>query len=101
MHLAGLSYHVYNRGCNREPIFRTPSDYSFLIHKAQTFLPDYELAVLACCLMPNHYHFLLRPGQDNALSAFIQRLFNSYTQHFNHVWERSGTLRGTRPIHPG
>ena len=92
MHLVGLPYHVHNRGCNRESIFRTTDDYSFLIHKAQTFLPNYALHVLAYCLMPNHYHFLLRPEKEDAISRFIQRLFNSYTQRFNSVWQRSGTL---------
>jgi putative transposase len=42
--------------------------------------------------MPNHYHLLVRPEADNALAPFIQRLFNSYTQRFNRVWRRSGTL---------
>jgi hypothetical protein len=42
--------------------------------------------------MPNHYHFLLRPEKEDALSRFIQRLFNSYTQAFNKQQDRSGTL---------
>ena len=42
--------------------------------------------------MPNHYHFLLRLEEDGALSRFIQRLFNSYTQAFNKQQGRSGTL---------
>jgi REP element-mobilizing transposase RayT len=92
VHLAGFSYHVYNRGCNREPIFRTTDDYSFLLHKAQTFLPDYPLRLLAYCLMPNHYHFLLRPEEDGAIGPFLQRLFSSYTQAFNRQQGRSGTL---------
>jgi len=53
---------------------------------------DYPLSVIAYCLMPNHYHFLLRPEEDGALSRFIQRLFNSYTQAFNKQQGRSGTL---------
>jgi len=48
--------------------------------------------VIAYCLMPNHYHFLLRPEEDGVLSRFIQRLFNSYTQAFNKQHGRSGTL---------
>ncbi len=48
--------------------------------------------MIAYCLMPNHYHFLLRPEEDGALSRFIQRLFNSYTQAFNKQQGRSGTL---------
>lgn len=92
MHIPGQYYHVYNRGCNREPIFANDGNYLFLLQRAKRFLADYSLSVIAYCLMPNHYHFLLRPGKDDALSRFIQRLFNSYTQAFNIQQGRRGTL---------
>jgi putative transposase len=92
MHLAGHYYHVYNRGCNRQPIFANAGNYLFLLRRAKSYLTDAPLSVIAYCLMPNHYHFLLRPEQDDALSPFIQRLFNSYTQAFNKQQGRSGTL---------
>ena len=92
MHLAGHYYHVYNRGCNRERIFANDDNYLFLLRRAKSFLAGYPLSVIAYCLMPNHYHFLLRPEEDSALSPFIQRLFNSYTQAFNKQQGRSGTL---------
>jgi REP element-mobilizing transposase RayT len=91
-HLADHYYHVYNRGCNRERIFANDGNYLFLLRRVQRFLVDYPLTVIAYCLMPNHYHFLLRPEEDGALSPFIQRLFNSYTQAFNKQQRRSGTL---------
>ena len=92
MYLGGHYYHVYNRGCNREQIFVNADHYVFLTRRAKTFLTDYPLKVIAYCLMPNHYHFLLRPEEDSVLSRFIQRLFNSYTQAFNKQQKRSGTL---------
>ena len=92
MYLGGHYYHVYNRGCNREQIFVNADNYVFLTRRAKTFLTDYPLKVIAYCLMPNHYHFLLRPEEDSVLSRFIQRLFNSYTQAFNKQQKRSGTL---------
>jgi len=92
MHLGGHYYHVYNRGCNRERIFVNAGNYEFLMRRAKSFLTDYPLRVIAYCLMPNHYHFLLYPEEDGVLSRFTQRLFNSYTQAFNKQQERSGTL---------
>ena len=92
MHLAGHYYHIYNRGCNREDIFANPGNYLFLLRRAKSFLKNYQLSMVAYCLMPNHYHFLLRPEEDGSLSPFIQRLFNSYTQAFNKQQHRSGTL---------
>jgi putative transposase len=92
VHLAGHYYHIYNRGCSREDIFANPGNYLFLLRRAKAFLKDYPLSMIAYCLTPNHYHFLLRPEEDGCLSSFIQRLFNSYTQAFNKQQGRSGTL---------
>ncbi|MBC7263447.1 MAG: transposase [Chloroflexi bacterium] len=92
MHLAGHYYHVYNRGSNRGRIFANPGNYLFLLKRTKLFLAGYPLSMIAYCLMPNHYHFLLRPEEDNVLSPFIQRLFSSYTQAFNKQQKRSGTL---------
>jgi putative transposase len=92
MHEAGRYYHVYNRGCNREDIFANERNYVFLLRRMKAYLCDYALSLIAYCLMPNHYHFLMRPDEDNVLSRFIQRLFNSYTQSFNRQQGRSGTL---------
>ncbi len=95
MHLAGQYYHVYNRGCNRERIFANDGNYEFLLYRVKSFLPRYALTIIAYCLMPNHYHFLLRLAQNNTLSPFIQRLFNSYTQAFN-VGTRKFPQQGRR-----
>ena len=67
-------------------------NYIFLLRRIKLYLDDYALSMIAYCLMPNHYHFLLRPDDDDVLSQFIQRLFNSYTQSFNRQQGRSGTL---------
>jgi len=92
MHQPACYYHAYNRGCNRERLFVNDENYLFLLKRAKSYLLDYRLSVIAYCLMPNHYHFLCRPEEDDSLSRYIQRLFNSYTQAFNEQQGRSGTL---------
>ena len=91
-HVAGQYYHVYNRGCNRENIFLDDENYQYLLGLADRFLPGADVSVIAYCLMPNHYHLLLRANADGSIGRFVQRLFNSYTQAFNKQHERSGTL---------
>ncbi len=91
-HVAGQCYHVYNRGCNRENIFASDENYLYLLRQAKKFLTDSSVSIIAYCLMPNHYHFLLRSDSDGAIARFIQRLFNCYTQAFNRQQGRSGTL---------
>ena len=48
--------------------------------------------MIAYCLMPNHYHFLMRQNGEVSISACIQSIFNSYTKAFNKMHGTSGTL---------
>ncbi len=50
------------------------------------------ITVIAYCLMPNHYHFLLRQDGETSIADCIQAIFNSYTKAFNKMYHRTGTL---------
>ncbi len=88
----GHYYHLYNRGCNQEPIFTDTKNYTFLLYRIKAYREIYPVSIIAYCLMPNHYHFLVRPEADDVISPFMQRLFNSYTQAYNKQQQRSGTI---------
>jgi putative transposase len=88
----GRIYHIYNRGVNRMPIFVNPNNYVYLLGKVKRLLGELPITVLAYCLMPTHYHFVLRQDADIPISIFIQRLFQTYTQAFNKQHGRKGPL---------
>lgn len=48
--------------------------------------------ILAFCLMPNHYHLLLKPKKNNGLSEFIKKINGGYAKYFNIKYNRSGNL---------
>jgi putative transposase len=48
--------------------------------------------IIAYCLNPNHYHFILRQIADRGIEKFMQRVGNGYTKYFNHKYDRSGFL---------
>ena len=91
-HISGQYYHIYNRGVEKRDIFANDENYRFLLRRIKEFLPEYPITFIAYCLMPNHYHFLIRAEEDGGVGPFLQRLFNSYTQAFNQQEKRSGTL---------
>jgi REP element-mobilizing transposase RayT len=76
----------------KRDIFTCDKNYRFLLRRITEFLPNYPVTFIAYCLMPNHYHFLIRADDDGSVGLFLQRLFNSYTQAFNKQEKRSGTL---------
>jgi len=88
----GGYYHVYNRGAGREKIFFTPANYEYCLRLIKRGRVKYGVAVIAYCLMPNHYHFLLRQETAIPLSKFINVVFSAYVQAVNSQEERTGTL---------
>src|SRR5690554_1635491 len=104
-------YHIYNHANGNENLFREEKNYSF-------FLQKYELHInpiaetIAWCLMPNHFHLLVKikseeeinstfpkfrtlekfDDKTNFISKQFANFFSSYTQSFNKVYNRRGSL---------
>ncbi len=92
MYVKNGIYHIYNRGCNKENIFYNDDNYLYLLEKLKGEKDKYKTDVLVYCLMPNHYHLLLKQKSDKPISSYIQKVFNGYVQAINKQQKRSGTL---------
>lgn len=116
----GQIYHVFNRGIDRRTVFTNKREYERMletiwlyrfVHPGINFstyatlpLParvkkraslekkKQLISLLAYCLMPNHFHFVIRQEEDNGLSKFIANITNSYTKYFNIKRTRLGPL---------
>jgi len=86
------NYHLYNRGCNREDIFRSDDNYVFLTTRLKHYSEELNISVIAYCFMPNHYHLLVKQNGGAKAGLLVQSIFNSYTKAFNKMYKRSGTL---------
>ncbi|OGK45561.1 hypothetical protein A3I50_03535 [Candidatus Roizmanbacteria bacterium RIFCSPLOWO2_02_FULL_37_9] len=53
---------------------------------------SFRISILAYCIMPTHYHFLLRQNQNTGISRFVSQIQNSFTRYFNRKHERSGPI---------
>lgn len=108
-------YHIFNRGSDKRDIFLQPRDYKRFIktfyyyhfegpkpklsllnkNNFYRFKPDpaSRLVEIFCyCLMPNHFHFMIRQLKTNGISIFMSQLGNSYTKYFNTKRKRVGPL---------
>lgn len=87
----GVIYHCLNRGNARQRLFHKPADYDAFIAilaEAQERLP---IDLLGYCLMPNHWHLVLRPAADEDLSRFMSWLGVTHVRrHHAHYQTRGG-----------
>lgn len=107
----GSYSHVYNRGVNKSLIFLDEQDYSNFIYRAKILLgiipppkrsakggirlkalPFNSMEILSYCLMPNHFHFLIKQNLVNSQKTFLHRLCTSYSTYFNKKYERVGHI---------
>jgi len=98
----GETYHIYNRGIDRGTLFFEDRNYRhFLRLYAQHVTPIAD--TFAYCLLPNHFHFLVRIKEQGDLSGLpnltglvpskrFSNLFNAYTKAVNKAYGRSGSL---------
>lgn len=88
----GQYYHLYNRGVGGNPIFFNPGNFEHCLGLIKRYHRRYGATLIAHCLMPNHYHLLVRQETDEPLSRFIGVLFNAYVQAVNRQQGRKGPL---------
>jgi len=106
-------YHVYNRGVEKRQVFSSQRDYERFLQtiyyyqfsgpkpklstykrfKFKEFYNNPKIVEIVCyCLMPNHFHFLLKQVKENGIQEFMSKLSNSYAKYFNTKHKRVGPL---------
>ena len=119
--ITGEIYHVLNRGTGGIPIFKNRYDYQKFIQiflyyqnenppvrfsrlsllskdqREEIFSrlkkeKNFRVEIIAYCLMPNHFHFLLKQTKEGGIANFIRLSTNSYARYFNTKYQRKGSL---------
>lgn len=99
-------YHLYNRGVEKRQIFLDNQDYSVFLHYLKLYLSDTlsdsgfnpnkslskEVDLLAFCLMPNHFHLLIKQNTKNAITRLMRGVCTRYSMYFNTKYRRVGGL---------
>ncbi|MCX6198693.1 MAG: transposase [Bacteroidetes bacterium] len=100
---SGEIYHIYNRGNNKQTIFFKDENYFYFLEKIRKYIyPNCD--ILAWCLMPNHFHFLIhandkscelikeRPLPVSNLVEGFRLALSSYSKAINVQEHRTGNL---------
>ena len=100
----GVVYHFFNRGNNREDLFKEDKNYHYFLSLMEKYLlPISE--IYAYCLMRNHFHIVVRINDADALEPKYQQkpflpfsnMFNAYVKAMNKMYNRTGSLFETHP----
>lgn len=97
----GFYYHIYNRGNNKEKLFHEHTDYLYFMELFKKYI--YEISNIYCfCLLPNHFHFLIRLREKDEIFSVdlknkpsyrvLSDFFNAYSKYFNYKYCRTGSL---------
>lgn len=103
----GKYYHFYNRSNNEELLFKSEENYVYFLEKYRYYLEPL-FSTLACCLMPTHFHFLVKvkgmsetpkmsdTSKVSVISIIIKKniglLLSGYTKAINKRYKRHGSL---------
>lgn len=109
----GEFYHLYNRGLEKKDIFTQSHDYShfiktFFYYQIQNPKPKFSIFrrsslylvdpskkivdIICYCLMPNHFHLLVKQLKDGGVSEFMRRFTLSYIKYRNLKYKHQGPL---------
>ena len=108
-YLPNSNYHIYNRGVEKRIIFKDDQDYKVFLSYVKEYLSPIqqgatlqyreltgkyynEITLLAFCLMPNHFHLLIRQIKKDSIIKFTRSLFTRYSMYFNKRYSRIGSL---------
>lgn len=118
-------YHIFNRSIAKYTIFNEKADFlrfldilrlyrfanfsykysKFLeldLNQRQAIINDLEksspvLVEIVCyCLMPTHFHLILRQKNENGISDYMSKVSNCYSRYFNVKHKRKGPLWESR-----
>jgi len=111
----GEFYHIYSRGVDKRLIFLDLEDrrrfirllylcngskpivYKDVRKKSLGLFERGEIltSIGAYCLMPNHFHFLLKESTEGGIVRFMAKLLTAYSSYFNRKYDRTGALFGS------
>ncbi len=109
----GTFYHIFDRAVGDEDLFRSTENYNFFLKKIKKYWEPY-FTIYAYCLLPNHFHFVVRSNSLNKTNEILEQfqikkeltpetfhknslqscgsLLNSYVKSYNKYYKRKGGL---------
>nr|WP_018882225.1 transposase [Thioalkalivibrio sp. ALE27] len=82
--LPHIPHHVVQRGHNRQVVFAGPDDYERYLEDLRELSSALEIRVYVYCLMTNHVHLLLGPGEEVAAMGQLMKALAARATRYEH-----------------
>jgi putative transposase len=90
--LVGHCYHVINRGNRRATVFHDARDYDAFMNILAATAARFDVGIIAACIMPNHFHFVLRPMAKGELSRWLHWVLTTQVARYRRVHGTEGRI---------
>lgn len=88
----GEIFHIYNHAVDNFLLFYVEEDYDYFLSIFKNKLEKIPAEIYAYCLMPNHYHFLIRQVSDKTIYKLFNYAYISYARYYNNRYNRKGHI---------
>ncbi len=88
----GSIFHIYNKTMQTLKLFYKDNDYLWFLQRFGNVLNNYPATIFAYCLMPNHFHFLIRQDSEKPLYSLFNHSLSPYVRHLNYKLKRKGPI---------
>ena len=87
----GWVFHALNRAVARLPLFQNDADYEAFERILVEAHERFPLEIFTYCVMPNHWHFMMRPLEDGQLTDFLRWLAQTHAMRWHAHYKTLGT----------
>ncbi len=67
----GHFYHIYNHSNGKDNLFLSEDNYKYFLEKFKEYIAPFS-ETYAYCLMPNHFHFLIKLNNESTIFSWLQ-----------------------------
>lgn len=85
-------YHLFNRGNQKSTIFFNARDYQRFLDKTAQYKSKHDIEIICYCLVPNHFHFLVRSKNTTGVQDFMKSLLSSHSHYLSIKHQLQGHL---------
>ena len=88
---ANVVFHIINRANDRRRLFSQDDDYEEFLNLLRAAIERVPMLICAFCLMPNHWHLVVRPTTEGDISPFMHWLTCVHAMRVRRRWNAVGS----------